>query len=344
MAHALICTHAPVGDGLTWIPAPRLRRDRPRGSDPWLGGPESPRPRRRQALAVRPSSSPSPRPGRGKPQRGSTHGLDSLSSRRKCNTLYKRCCNGHTIQTADGGGRAGLVPLEVEDLDALEDVFATVQVLIGVLNLNYAGNNIRNLRHVREVLAAWNAVRTSSQPAEGKQGSELRLLGFADGPNLTALGRAAAAVGSEEEVARIWCAWLQRTDDTELLRINHRLVLAKRVFAQFWRLRPEVREYFLANAERPADRRTLQTIELLCEFSARLRSLHKKRYYWRPPTRFRITIVRESAECDHLLLGWYGGKDPRSHPDRICAVVLAVQHQHRYSDTARGPNVVPSIR
>lgn len=163
--------------------------------------------------------------------------------------------------------RAALVGLEAEDVDALEDVFATVQVPIGMLNMDYAGNNIRNVRRVREVLAEWDTIRTSTRAAAGKQRSELKLLGFAEGPRLTALGRAAAAAGSEEEVARLWCAWLQHADDAQLLATNSRLQLAKRVFPQFWRLQDEVRDYFLANAENPSDRRTLKTIELLCNGS-----------------------------------------------------------------------------
>jgi len=41
-------------------------------------------------------------------------------------------------------------------------------------------------------------------------------------------------------------------------------VLSKRALAQFWRLSPEVREYFLANAVNPRDRRLVQAIEILC--------------------------------------------------------------------------------
>lgn len=110
-------------------------------------------------------------------------------------------------------------------------------------------------------------MRTSARSAAGKQRSELGLLGFADGTNLTALGRSAAVASSEEEVARLWCTWLQRTDDAELQGINARLLVAKRVFPQFWRLQTEVRDYFLENAESPAERSTLQTIELLCNAS-----------------------------------------------------------------------------
>jgi len=52
--------------------------------------------------------------------------------------------------------------------------------------------------------------------------------------------------------------------DEQQEAFNPRLLVAKRVLTRFWRLKDEVREYFLANAESPADRRTLQTIELLC--------------------------------------------------------------------------------
>ena len=160
-------------------------------------------------------------------------------------------------------------PLAAEDLDTLEDVFATVQLPIGLLNMDYAGNNIRNVGRVRDVLADWNTVKTSSQPRHGKQRSELKLLGYARGTSLTALGRAAAAAGSSEEVARLWCAWLQQTPDAELAAVNGKLLVAKRVFTQFWKLKEETRNYFLAHAARPTDaeRPTLQIIELLCNAS-----------------------------------------------------------------------------
>ncbi|MGH9430991.1 MAG: hypothetical protein ACRD3T_05555 [Terriglobia bacterium] len=116
------------------------------------------------------------------------------------------------------------------------------------------------------MLAGWNSLRKATEGVGSKRRSELKLLGFADGRDLTPLDRAAAA-GSLEEVARLWCAWIQRTDDAELAETNERLVVAKRVFPQFWRLQPEVRDYFLDKAEEPADRQTVQTIELLCNGS-----------------------------------------------------------------------------
>lgn len=159
-------------------------------------------------------------------------------------------------------------PLEVEDLDTLEDVFATIQVPIGLLNMDHAGNNVRNIHKVQEVLASWNTIATSGE-ARSKQRSEMKLLGFAvaDGRTLTELGRAAARANNRDEIARLWCKWLQQTPDAQLAEINERLLAAKRVLAQFWQLLPEVREYFLANVENPSERLMLQTIELLCNAS-----------------------------------------------------------------------------
>jgi hypothetical protein len=68
--------------------------------------------------------------------------------------------------------------------------------------------------------------------------------------------------------AIVWCCWLQGIPDAELDEINSKLLVAKRVFPQFWRLNEGVRNFFLDNADRAQRRgnlRTLlQTIELLC--------------------------------------------------------------------------------
>jgi HKD family nuclease len=155
-------------------------------------------------------------------------------------------------------------PVEPADLEVVDDVFATIQLPIGLLNMDYAGNNIRNVGRVREVLREWATVRFSARPARVKQRSELKLLGFTDGSTLTELGTAALAAASDEAVAELWCGWLQRTPNAELAAINPKLLVAKRVFPQFWRLQPEVRDHFLRNAVDPVDRRLSQTIELLC--------------------------------------------------------------------------------
>jgi hypothetical protein len=161
------------------------------------------------------------------------------------------------------------VSLEPEDLDALEDVFATVELPIGLLNMDYAGNNIRTIRRAREVLGDWQIVRNGAEPKYSKQRSELNLLGFANGKNLTELGRAARAAGSEAEVARLWCEWIQATANQDLALFNPRLTIAKRVFRQFWRLAEEVRNFFLANSVAPSDevKPLLQIIELVCNAS-----------------------------------------------------------------------------
>ena len=151
----------------------------------------------------------------------------------------------------------GVIPAVPEDVDTLEDVLATTQLPIGLLNMDYAGNNVRNIDKLREVLASPNE-------ASGKQQSELKLLGYMLRGELTALGRAAAAARTNREVARLWCRWLKQTSDVRLREVNLRLPDAKRVLRQFWRLKEDVRKYFLANAQSPKERTIMQTIELLC--------------------------------------------------------------------------------
>lgn len=156
--------------------------------------------------------------------------------------------------------KARPIPVSPEDIDTLEDVVATINLPIGLLNMDYAANNVRNIAKARQVMA-------SPATASGKQQSELKLLGFMHAGTLTALGHAAAAATTNAVVARLWCEWLKHTADAELNDINPKLLVAKRVFPQFWRLKDEVRDYFLANAKTPRERRTLQTIELLCNAS-----------------------------------------------------------------------------
>jgi hypothetical protein len=75
------------------------------------------------------------------------------------------------------------------------------------------------------------------------------------------------------DVARLWCRWLKRTPNAELEKIHPRLLVAKRVFPQFWRLKPAVRNHFLDNVQNRDERRTLQTIELLCNANALVQEL-----------------------------------------------------------------------
>lgn len=124
---------------------------------------------------------------------------------------------------------------------------------------------ISTIRSTSEPL--WASTFLPHPPNAGKQRSELRLLGLIDDHELTELGRRAAAARSEEEVARVWCDWIRQTGDAALEQLNERLPAFKRAVRQFWRLQPEVRDFFLANVQNRAEKHTLQTIELLCNAS-----------------------------------------------------------------------------
>ncbi len=163
-------------------------------------------------------------------------------------------------------------PINAEDLDTLEDVFATLQLPIGLLCMDYAGNTVRNINRVRELLRDWPSVSEATGEAPVKQRGELQTLGFVKGRKLTKYGEAAARAISDAEVAQIWCSWLHNTPDSELAALKDELLTAKRVFSQFWRLQPEVREFFLNNSQGSKShtplRLLLNTIELLCSANA----------------------------------------------------------------------------
>jgi len=65
-----------------------------------------------------------------------------------------------------------IIPVATEsDLDAIEDTFATIQLPIGLMNSDYARNNIRNLSHLRKVLGQWGKIRKASSGIASKQRS-----------------------------------------------------------------------------------------------------------------------------------------------------------------------------
>src|SRR6266404_4454895 len=109
-----------------------------------------------------------------------------------------------TLRTLAEEADAEVIPPEPEDAETLEDVLATIQLPIGLLNMDYAANNVRNIDHLRKVLA-------NPGEANAKQQSELKLLGFMLHGKLTELGRAAAAARTNMDVAVLWCRWLKRT-------------------------------------------------------------------------------------------------------------------------------------
>jgi hypothetical protein len=161
--------------------------------------------------------------------------------------------------------RPQAIPAVPAEAGAVGDILSTLQTPIGLLNMDYARNNVRSIGHAHKVLVQQTAL-------SGKQRSELKLLGFMHDGQLTPLGRAAAAATTDAEVARIWCRWLQQTPEPQLRAIRPELLVAKRVFSRFWEMKPEVRDYFLANAPNAGGRdqtsrnlrATLQAIELLC--------------------------------------------------------------------------------
>lgn len=144
-----------------------------------------------------------------------------------------------------------------EDIDTLDDAFSTITLPVGTLGFDQAGNNIRNLLRVREVLGRCPDINE-------KEKSELHLLGFMTRGELTPLGRGARRARALGTIAREWCLWIGTTDETRLRTVNPRLVSFRRAATRFWRLRPEVREFFFEELGNPNERTTLQAMELCC--------------------------------------------------------------------------------
>lgn len=163
-----------------------------------------------------------------------------------------------SLQAPISAGRKGRVKADPE---SLEDLFVTVTLPIATLNIDHAGNNIRNLHHLREVIQQFPQLTD-------KQRSEFHLLGLLDRKNkLTPLGREARQCRSEADLASLWCRWAKRTSDAELSAINPRIRAFKRAADRFWTLREDVRRFFFDNLSQSSQRPTLQSIELFCNAS-----------------------------------------------------------------------------
>lgn len=177
-----------------------------------------------------------------------------------CSALRLR----QSLQAPIAAGRGGLVKADPE---SLEDLFVTVTLPIATLNIDHARNNIRNLRHLFEVLHAFP--RLSGNPGVAtKQRSDLRLLGLLTRDNaLTSLGREAKRCRSKAAVAGVWCNWAARTPDAELDAINPRIRAFKGAADRFWTLGEDVRRFFFDNRTQRSQRPTLQAIELFCNAS-----------------------------------------------------------------------------
>lgn len=149
----------------------------------------------------------------------------------------------------------------IEAASIIESAFAGIGSEILPLNIDKAGNTIRNLERIKQIL---------QEPVldKGKAGrSELKQLGFTFDGKLTELGEEARADGTLPGIARLWTRWL-RVAPTQVLReINPtgKLIRGRATFEIFWSFPKEVTEFFLENSlgAEGQDRRICQTIELL---------------------------------------------------------------------------------
>lgn len=143
--------------------------------------------------------------------------------------------------------------------DIVESIFASIKS-IALLNLDQAGNNVRNLGFALEVLQKGDL-------SNGKKRSEMNLLGFAQGQEFTQLGQQARTAKNISELARIWIRWLKHVDEKTLEAIGNtdRLIRAKSAFNSFWKMDKSLTDYFTAHAANPSDeqKRVCQIIELL---------------------------------------------------------------------------------
>jgi HKD family nuclease len=153
-----------------------------------------------------------------------------------------------------------------EDVDVLDDIFSTISLPIGILSIEHAGNNIRNLNRLLQVLERYPDITN-------KEHSELHLLGLMEEGELTDLGWNAKTCQTEKELAEVWCGWVLNQDEYTLKSVNPRIDSFRRAASQFWRLKAEVRSFFLDNLQVPEKRKILKTIELLCNGGKVVRKL-----------------------------------------------------------------------
>jgi hypothetical protein len=173
------------------------------------------------------------------------------------------------------GGQAEV--LNAEDIEVLGDLCETIQLPIAILSIDQAGNNVRNLSRLLSVLHDYPNIHQ-------KAVSELRLLGFIDYDQLNALGRRARRCSRVEALARVWCQWVKREAENELLLRNPNIASFRRSASFFWRLDKDVRDFFLANLEDLHERDVLKAIELLCSGSDAVRELKLEDYRALAPT------------------------------------------------------------
>jgi len=156
-----------------------------------------------------------------------------------------------------GGSHVAPTP---EDLNTLDDAFSTIALPVGTLGFDHAGNNIRNLSRLLDVLSRYPKIGS-------KEASELHLLGLMQHGELSALGVKVKGCRTRRAAAKLWTAWVRKTPDIALDALNSRLKSFKYAAKRFWRLEPKVRSFFLREITNRDERKTLQTIELCCNGS-----------------------------------------------------------------------------
>lgn len=210
--------------------------------------------------------------------------------------------------------------VEPEEIDAREDVFSSVNAPIAMLGIDQAGNNIRSLGLLRRRLSEYPNI-------DNKPINEFKLLGLRDENTrtLTPLGSALRAATTDEEVARLWCEWVFRTPDATLSAINPSgyIIKFKRAASLFWRLRPEVIEFFLTNQRSGRARTLLQCIEVLCNGSDAIAQFSLDDFRSLSGALADTSILPESVRT--LISGYLypeGGKGARSWSSEDRAIIL----------------------
>jgi HKD family nuclease len=227
---------------------------------------------------------------------------------------WKRAARARVPLRRISGGRVGQ-PVEPtpEDREILDDAFSTITLPVGTLGFDHAGNNIRNLSRLLDVIARYPRIGT-------KEASELHLLGFMEDGKLSTSGVKLKACRTVTAAAKIWTSWIKRTPDAVLDGLNNRLRGFKRAAKRFWLLKPEVRNFFLREITNPDERVTLQAIELCCNGSEVVESFLIADFRAMAP--FMLNGVRLSEFIRHAVADYLSNKGSRSWTSDDRRVVL----------------------
>ena len=164
------------------------------------------------------------------------------------------------------------VPVDsrAEDAGIMESLFASLEPGVTPLNFDKAGNNVRQISMILEILHGKRAL-------SGKAASEMKLLGLAELGQLNSLGKRAAKAQSIDSLAKIWMAWLKTASAADVAKASPagQLRRAQVAFQIFWTLPKDVTDFFVKNSDRSDPRKTplLQTIELLANAGRKLPAL-----------------------------------------------------------------------